>query len=107
MELRPFTKEEAEKICADFQYLVGRELLAGEARTKIQYVLVCPFDFENHIGFIEHYHINHGFAGYDYINPKGEYDVIAIEMAYPSGYYPYQRIRKLCADWEIDYVFPS
>lgn len=104
MDKTPYTREQAEKICSDFQYLVGTELVKGERRTKITYVAICPFDVDNDDSFIEYHHYNEGLADYKYINPNGEYDVIAIAMEYP--YNLFQTISRYCEENDVNYSFP-
>lgn len=107
MERKPLTREQAEKIAADFQYLVGSLLVPEDQLSAITYIAIAPFDYPNHYGFADYHHLNEGLTEYKYVSPNGEYDVIAIVMEYPNSQLNLcDSIVSICNRMKINYHFP-
>jgi len=112
MDYNPFSFEEAEEICEDFEDLIDTEFTLPSADKSavflIDAVVVCPFGEQDKLKFIEYYHrVKDAAASLGDYNGD-EYDVILLfSSAAGEANNSYLGIRKFAVEQGIKYNFPS
>ena len=82
MARHPLSFEEANHICSNFQYLVGKRLNSGRTVSKIDSVVVAPFDDVNKYIFMLEFRNRRDAPEALKMYDGNDYDVIVIGVVH-------------------------
>lgn len=105
---KPFTYEQAEEICEDFEDLIDTELVIDGQKYFVDKLLIVPFDNEARDRFMKVYYTSGNVTDNPDLNDANEYDVLFIASSTDNpGNTTTQFIRDYIANNGVIYNFPE
>ena len=108
MELKPFSLEDDEEICEDFEDLKDTELIFDGVLYMVEDVVICPFEADRKDVFFTSYKIGHNSVGDHGDFKDNGFDVTLVVTNLEEGAegFFFIGIRQYIADKGVNYNFP-
>lgn len=108
MELKPFSLEDAEEICEDFEDLKDTELIFDGVMYMIEDVVICPFETVEKDRFFNSYKLGGGNVADAHHTMQGSFDVtlVVTNLEKENDGFFFIGIRQYIAEKGVNYNFP-